>query len=117
MASMNPQSILFVGGSGIISAASVTRAVEAGHRVTVLNRGASTTRPLPAEVETLRADAEDSASVDAALGSREFDVVAQFRAFSPVTSPRTSRASPAGSVSTCSSARRRRTRSRRRACP
>lgn len=78
-----PRSILFVGGSGIISAASVTRAVELGHRVTVLNRGKSSTRPLPDDVETLVADATDDAAVDAALKGRDFDVVAQFRAFSP----------------------------------
>ncbi|ROS76640.1 NAD-dependent epimerase/dehydratase family protein [Cellulomonas sp. PhB143] len=80
---MSARTILFIGGSGVISAASVTRAARLGHRVTVLNRGESTTRPLPPEVETLRADAEDGAAVDAALGSREFDVVAQFRAFAP----------------------------------
>ncbi|MEU4365184.1 NAD-dependent epimerase/dehydratase family protein [Promicromonospora sp. NPDC023987] len=77
------QSILFIGGSGIISHASVARAARLGHRVTVLNRGRSSTRSLPTEVETLVADANDAGSVAAALGGREFDVVAQFRAFSP----------------------------------
>ncbi len=79
----NPLDILFIGGSGVISAASVTRAVALGHRVTVLNRGRSTTRPLPDDVETLVADVADDAAVDAAVRGREFDVVAQFRAFSP----------------------------------
>lgn len=83
MRTRNPLDILFIGGSGVISAASVTRAVALGHRVTVLNRGRSTTRPLPADVETLVADVADDAAVDAALGGREFDVVAQFRAFAP----------------------------------
>ena len=78
-----PLDILFIGGSGVISAASVTRAVGLGHRVTVLNRGRSSTRPLPGDVETLVADVTDDAAVDAALGGRDFDVVAQFRAFSP----------------------------------
>ncbi|MFI2488419.1 NAD-dependent epimerase/dehydratase family protein [Promicromonospora kroppenstedtii] len=77
------QSILFIGGSGIISHASVARAARLGHRVTVLNRGRSTTRPVPAGVETLVADANDPGAVAAAVGSREFDVVAQFRAFGP----------------------------------
>ena len=77
------QSILFIGGSGIISHASVARAARLGHRVTVLNRGRSSSRPVPAEVETLVADANDAAAVAAAIGGREFDVVAQFRAFSP----------------------------------
>jgi len=78
-----PRSILFIGGSGIISAASVTRAVDQGHSVTVLNRGKSSTRPLPDDVETLVADVSDDDAVDAALRGRDFDVVAQFRAFSP----------------------------------
>lgn len=80
---MSSKSILFIGGSGIISHASVARAVRLGHRVTVLNRGRSSTRPLPAEVETVVADANDAQGVAEALGGREFDVVAQFRAFSP----------------------------------
>ncbi len=80
---MNPQSILFIGGSGVISASSVELAVREGHRVAVLNRGRSGARPLPAEVELLQADATDGAAVERALGARTFDVVAQFRAFTP----------------------------------
>jgi nucleoside-diphosphate-sugar epimerase len=80
---MSSKSILFIGGSGIISHASVARAARLGHRVTVLNRGRSSIRALPADVETLVADANDAGAVTEALGSREFDVVAQFRAFSP----------------------------------
>jgi nucleoside-diphosphate-sugar epimerase len=80
---MSSKSILFIGGSGIISHASVARAARLGHRVTVLNRGRSSARALPADVETLVADANDAQSVAVALGGREFDVVAQFRAFSP----------------------------------
>ena len=83
MSIRTPRDVLFIGGSGVISAASVTRAVRLGHRVTVLNRGTSSTRPLPAEVETLVADVTDDDAVDAALAGRDFDVVAQFRAFDP----------------------------------
>lgn len=79
---MTSKRILFIGGSGIISAASVRLAVRRGHQVTVLNRGKSSTRPLPDDVETLQADASDGAAVNEALGDREFDAVAQFRAFS-----------------------------------
>lgn len=79
----NPQDLLFIGGSGIISHASVHRAVRLGHRVTVLNRGRSSLRPLPDEVETLTADVHDDAAVDEALAGREFDAVAQFFAFTP----------------------------------
>ncbi|MCL1801745.1 MAG: NAD-dependent epimerase/dehydratase family protein [Promicromonosporaceae bacterium] len=79
----NSKSILFIGGSGIISAASVARAVEQGHQVTILNRGLSTNGPVPAGVETLVADAGDAKAVAAAVAGRDFDAVAQFRAFTP----------------------------------
>lgn len=79
----NPLDILFIGGSGVISHASVARAVGLGHRVTVLNRGMSTSRPMPDDVETLVADVHDDAALDAALRGREFDAVAQFAAFTP----------------------------------
>ncbi|MDR0482263.1 MAG: SDR family oxidoreductase [Cellulomonadaceae bacterium] len=82
MTTRNPKSILFFGGSGIISHASVNLAVERGHNVTLLNRGNPSTRPL-ADVEVIRADATDPAAVKTALGDREFDVVCQFRAFTP----------------------------------
>jgi nucleoside-diphosphate-sugar epimerase len=75
--------ILFLGGTGVISAACVRLALQRGHDVTVLNRGRTGSRPLPAEVETLTADLRDQAAVDAALGGREFDVVTQFLAFTP----------------------------------
>jgi nucleoside-diphosphate-sugar epimerase len=76
-----PLDLLFLGGSGIISAASVRLAVERGHHVTVLNRGRTGIRPLPDEVETLTADLRNPDSVSSALGKREFDAVAQFMAF------------------------------------
>ncbi len=78
---MTSKRVLFVGGSGVISTACVRLAVDRGHAVTVLNRGCSSVRALPADVETLHADATDGSAVDAILGIREFDVVAQFRAF------------------------------------
>lgn len=77
--------ILFLGGTGIISTASVRLAVARGHRVTVLNRGRTSSRPLPEGVESLVGDVGDPASVGAAVAGREFDVVAQFRAFTPDT--------------------------------
>jgi nucleoside-diphosphate-sugar epimerase len=75
--------VLFIGGTGIISSACAPRALAAGHDVTVLNRGSSSIRPAPADVEVLRADIRDSASVRAAVGDREFDVVVNFVAFTP----------------------------------
>ena len=80
---MASKTILFIGGTGTISSACVARALSRGASVTVLNRGESHLRPLPDGVEELRADIRDSASVDAAIGSREFDVVAEFLAFTP----------------------------------
>ena len=74
---------LFIGGTGVISSACVERALEAGHEVTVINRGTSTVRPLPPQVEVLHADIREPDAVHAALGERSFDVAAEFLAFTP----------------------------------
>jgi nucleoside-diphosphate-sugar epimerase len=74
---------LFIGGSGIISSACSRVAVERGIDLFVLNRGHSTTRPLPAEVTVLRGDVRDRASVRDALGAREFDAVVDWVAYTP----------------------------------
>ncbi len=79
------RSVLFVGGSGIISTGSVVRALEHGWEVSVLNRGRSAQRPLPAAVEHLTADIADRQAVASAVAGRDFDVVCQFRAFTPDT--------------------------------
>jgi nucleoside-diphosphate-sugar epimerase len=73
--------VLFIGGTGVISAAAAERAVAVGHRLTILNRGRETLRPTPEGAEVLKADIRDTASVRAALGSRMFDVVVDFVAF------------------------------------
>ncbi|HWJ72020.1 MAG TPA: NAD-dependent epimerase/dehydratase family protein [Kaistia sp.] len=73
--------VLFVGGTGQISLPCVELAVEAGHRVTVFNRGRSA-ETLPAGVETIIGDMKDPA-VYGALGDRRFDVVCQFMLFTP----------------------------------
>jgi nucleoside-diphosphate-sugar epimerase len=77
-----PKSILFIGGTGVISAAAAERAVALGHRLTILNRGRST-RPVPEGVETLSADVRDASAVREALGGREFDAVADFITYTP----------------------------------
>lgn len=74
---------LFIGGTGIISAAAVHRATALGHDVTVLNRGRSTTRTLPDQTEVLTADIRDPQSVRSVLGTREFDAVVDYVAFQP----------------------------------
>ncbi|MGO1853743.1 MAG: NAD-dependent epimerase/dehydratase family protein, partial [Microbacteriaceae bacterium] len=75
-------SILYLGGTGTISAACVRRSVERGHDVTVVNRG-SGRRALPDAVTTVSADVRDPASLQDAIGDREFDAVADFLSFSP----------------------------------
>jgi nucleoside-diphosphate-sugar epimerase len=77
------QRVLIVGGNGIISSSVSRLAVERGFEVTLLNRGLSTKRPPVDGAEVLIGDADDAASVASAVGDREFDVVADFRAFRP----------------------------------
>ncbi|GAA1431833.1 SDR family oxidoreductase [Microlunatus lacustris] len=80
---MTSPSVLFLGGTGIISSACTARARDQGFEVFLLNRGTSTTRPVPEGVQTLVGDLSDPDSFRSALGDREFDVVADFRAFTP----------------------------------
>ena len=75
--------ILFIGGTGILSSACAPRVLAAGHDLTLLNRGRSTVRPVPAGAEVVRADIRDPGAVRAALGDREFDVVVNFVAYTP----------------------------------
>ncbi|MDR1213349.1 MAG: NAD-dependent epimerase/dehydratase family protein [Propionibacteriaceae bacterium] len=75
--------VLFIGGTGIISSACAREALELGFRVTVLNRGRTALRPAPDGVEVLHADLDDDASLASALAGRQFDVVADFMTFTP----------------------------------
>jgi nucleoside-diphosphate-sugar epimerase len=75
--------VLFIGGSGIISSACSALAVERGIELHVLNRGTSTTRPLPEGVVVHRGDVRDAASAREALGDAEFDAVVDWVAFTP----------------------------------
>ncbi len=75
--------ILFIGGNGTISAFASRLAVEQGHELTLLNRGTSTRRPPIEGAETLVGDMDDLASVGAAIGTRDFDVVVNWRSFHP----------------------------------
>jgi nucleoside-diphosphate-sugar epimerase len=74
---------LFIGGTGIISTACTREAMRQGLDVTVLNRGETAHREVPTGVEVLQADVRDEDAVRTALGSREFDVVANFLGFTP----------------------------------
>ncbi|MEJ5943901.1 SDR family oxidoreductase [Pseudokineococcus basanitobsidens] len=80
---MSAPRVLFVGGSGVISSACSALAVEAGLDLTVLNRGTTSTRPLPEAARVVQADVRDPASVREALGEEEFDVVVDWVAFTP----------------------------------
>jgi nucleoside-diphosphate-sugar epimerase len=75
--------VLFLGGTGIISSACSRLAVAQGIELFVLTRGRSTERPLPPEATVLRGDARDPASVRDALGTREFDAVVDWVAYTP----------------------------------
>ncbi len=78
---MSGLSVLFLGGTGVISSACTERCLELGMEVFVLNRGRSTTRPIPSGCQPLVGDVSDPESVQAAIKDLEFDVVADFRAF------------------------------------
>lgn len=74
--------VLIIGGTGPISHAVGEEAVARGARVTVVNRGRSTTHPAPEGAEVVIADARDAASLRSVLGTRSFDSVIEFVAFS-----------------------------------
>lgn len=77
-----PLRVLYLGGTGTISASCVRLSSEAGMLTTVLNRGRNEGgRDLPAQVETLVADVADEASLEAVLDGREFDAVVNFLCF------------------------------------
>jgi nucleoside-diphosphate-sugar epimerase len=80
---MSALSVLFIGGTGVISSACSRAAVDAGHQLTLLRRGSRDLRAVPADVEVLTADVGDPDQVREALGSRRFDVVVSFLVFRP----------------------------------
>jgi nucleoside-diphosphate-sugar epimerase len=73
--------VLYIGGSGEISFDCIQESLRLGHQVTVFNRGNSNTG-LPADCQFLKGDVEDDAAY-ADLATRNFDVVCQFRLFTP----------------------------------
>ena len=75
--------VLFIGGSGIISAACSQLAAERGIKLSVLNRGAAHLRPLPPEATVLHGDIRDHLAAREALGDLEFDAVVDWVAFTP----------------------------------
>jgi nucleoside-diphosphate-sugar epimerase len=75
--------VLFLGGTGVISAGSVALAAQRGWEVTVLNRGQSTVRPVPDGVELVSADVRQPGAITTAIGDRRFDAVCDFLSFTP----------------------------------
>jgi nucleoside-diphosphate-sugar epimerase len=73
--------VLFLGGTGNISASCVRLCIARGMDVFVLNRGLRAAGVPGAR--TLVADAKDAASLSAAVAGHEFDAVADFVAFAP----------------------------------
>jgi len=73
--------VLFIGGTGIISSASVKLGLERGIDMYLLNRGSATSRPAPDGAKILHGDIRDPQSARAALEGHTFDVVVDWVAF------------------------------------
>jgi nucleoside-diphosphate-sugar epimerase len=80
---MSAPKVLFIGGTGTISSACSALAVERGIDLHVLNRGTTSSRPLPDGATVLHGDVRDPASAREALGDHEFDAVVDWVAFTP----------------------------------
>jgi nucleoside-diphosphate-sugar epimerase len=74
--------VLFIGGTGIISSACSSLALERGIELFLLNREQSV-RPTPAGAHVLHADVRDPKAARAAIGDLTFDAVVDWIAFSP----------------------------------
>ena len=74
---------LFIGGTGIISTACTALAAEKGIDLYLLNRGTTTRRPLPANVNIIQADAGDKEQISKAVEGHSFDCVVDWIAFTP----------------------------------
>lgn len=73
--------VLYIGGSGEISFDCIHESVRLGHEVAVFNRGHHN-EGLPRECRFITGDVEDDA-VYGRLAAERFDVVCQFRLFTP----------------------------------
>lgn len=75
--------VLFIGGTGTISSAVTALAVDKGIELWHLNRGQSAPFPVPAAVQTIRADIRDPAAAAEALAGHEWDCVVNWITFTP----------------------------------
>lgn len=80
--------VLYIGGTGAISAACVAESVRLGHRVTVLNRGRTRTRVLPPGVSQVTADVAAPGALAGVVADGGFDVVVDFLGFTPADAAR-----------------------------
>lgn len=71
---------LFIGGTGVISAACTRLAFERGVHLTLLRRGRRSAH-IPAGVKTITADIHDIGACERALAGESFDAVVDFIAF------------------------------------
>ncbi len=61
--------VLFIGGTGLISTAIARQLLEAGHQVTLFNRGKSESS-LPGGAEEIRGDRKDYAAFEATFADK-----------------------------------------------
>ncbi|WP_248962808.1 NAD-dependent epimerase/dehydratase family protein [Sphaerisporangium perillae] len=80
---MNRLRVLFLGGTGVLSAACVREFLAWDVDLTVLTRGRTHLRPLPEGVRSLTADVRDDPATRAVLGDETFDVVVNFIGYTP----------------------------------
>jgi nucleoside-diphosphate-sugar epimerase len=73
--------VLYIGGTGTISAACVAESVRQGLDVHVLNRGTSARRPVPEGVTAITGDVQDAESFGRAVAGKAFDCVVNFLSF------------------------------------
>lgn len=74
--------VLFIGGTGVISSACSTLAIEQGVELYLLNRGSSS-RQVPEGAQVVRGDIRDPDAVRTALAGRSFDAVVDWVAYTP----------------------------------
>lgn len=77
------QKILFIGGTGIISSAVTTMAVERGLDLTLFTRGESAIRPAPEGAKRIYGDITNPADRDKISAAGPFDIVVDWIAFHP----------------------------------
>jgi nucleoside-diphosphate-sugar epimerase len=74
--------VLFIGGTGLISTAIARQLLQAGHQVTLFNRGKSENR-LPDGAMEIRGDRKDYAAFEKTFADKTYDVVVDMVAFHP----------------------------------